>query len=193
MDSDNSITPTQARTRASSHQDYLNSLVLPSAAELARIAEIQERKEEEVSRKYQQHSTEEQDAAKLIQRAYRGHRERRQLDGLTLDPTSRWMELRKELRYRGATAPHRAPSGNPEASAGLPRSSSDRAMANWRRVREIADRAGAGEGSDSHSMQHAPSEPSLKSNSSVRRDRKESGSKAPQSMLLDMRYFLEMV
>lgn len=68
-------------------------------------------------------------------------------------------------------------------------------MVNWRRVREIADRAGAGEGRDSHSMRHATPEPSLRSKRSVKRERArtESEPPVPESMLLDLRYFLEMV
>lgn len=106
MAADNSITSTRAHSRALSHQEYLDSLVLPSAAELARISEIQIQKEEEISRKYLQHSIEEQDAARLIQRAYRGHRERRQLNGLTLDPSSRWVELMKEVSIFKFTMRH---------------------------------------------------------------------------------------
>lgn len=187
MDADNSITP----TRAPSHQEYLDSLVLPSAAESARISAIQEQKEEEISLKYHQHSIEEQDAAKLIQRAYRGHRERRQLNGLTLDPSSRWSELISEWRYRSAIAPHHSSGGHSDDPDGLSRNPSDRAMVNWRRVREIADHAGAGEGRNSASMQQVSPESSLKMKG--RRGRKESGPQVSESMLLDLRYFLEMV
>lgn len=35
----------------------------------------------------------ESDAARTLQRTYRGHRERRQLKGITLDPATRWTEV----------------------------------------------------------------------------------------------------
>ena len=37
--------------------------------------------------------SEETAAAKTLQRTYRGHRARRELRGLSLDPASRWMEV----------------------------------------------------------------------------------------------------
>lgn len=36
---------------------------------------------------------EQSDAAQLIQRNYRGYRERRQLEGFGLDPGTRWLEV----------------------------------------------------------------------------------------------------
>ena len=38
-------------------------------------------------------SHEEEQAAQMIQRNYRGYRERRQLAGMGLDPSTRWMEV----------------------------------------------------------------------------------------------------
>lgn len=194
-DDDDDSARTQTRPRARSHQEYLDSLVLPSAAELARISDIQVQKEQEILRRYHKHSIEEQDAAKLIQRTYRGHRARRQLSGLTLDPTSRWVELVKEWRYRSATAPHRSSVGSSDAHPGLTTNPSYRAMVNWRRVRDIADHAGAGEDHNSLATQHTSLKSSLRPQSSVRpwRNAWKSSSVEPESMLLDLRYFLEMV
>lgn len=163
------------RPRALSHREYLDTLQRPSAAEARRISEIQIRKEQEIAAKY--HSPEERDAAKLIQRAYRGHRERRQLDGLTLDPASRWAEVIREWRYRSATAPHLS------SAVERKRSPSDLAKLNWRRAGQIAEHASAG-----------VSTPSLRSPSSFSsRWSKRSKADEPGSMLMDLRYFLEMV
>jgi len=38
--------------------------------------------------------TEQKQAAELIQRNYRGYRSRRQLEGMGLDPSARWTEVR---------------------------------------------------------------------------------------------------
>ena len=93
----------QTGDRSLSHADYLATLHRPSTSEWRRISEIQARKEGEIDGKY--HSTEEHEAATKIQKAYRGHRVRRQLEGLTLDPSSRWVEVIKEWKYRSATVP----------------------------------------------------------------------------------------
>ena len=72
--------------------------------DMTSIAEIQDKKEREVLKKYQsteqpqdtaplQH--EESTAARVLQRTYRGHRARRQLRGLSLDPSTRWTEVSK--------------------------------------------------------------------------------------------------
>ena len=67
------------------------------------IAEIQDEKEHNILKKYQtpkepqddrQLQHQESAAARVLQRTYRGHRERRQLKGLGLDPSTRWTEVR---------------------------------------------------------------------------------------------------
>ena len=69
---------------------------------MASIADIQDQKEAEILKKYDTSDTappddstqiKEAHAAKVLQRSYRGHRERRQLRGLSLDPTTRWTEV----------------------------------------------------------------------------------------------------
>lgn len=155
--------------RTMSHKEYLDSLHRPSAADTRRISDIQAQREREIDAKYHGHTAEEHHAAARIQKAYRGHRDRRQLDGLTLDPSARWVEAIKELRYRSATIS--SDRGTPEGRTTSP---SDHARHNWKRIGQIAEHAGAGELS-------AP----------------ESGDpevvKADDSMSLDLRYWLEMV
>ena len=66
------------------------------------IAQFQDKKEQDIlkpSREIQKPQdgldaeSEEAAAAKTLQRTYRGHRARRELRGLSLDPTSRWIEV----------------------------------------------------------------------------------------------------
>ncbi|KXL41665.1 MAG: hypothetical protein FE78DRAFT_116670, partial [Acidomyces sp. 'richmondensis'] len=161
------------RTRASSHQQYLDKLRRPTDAEVRRISEIQQKKEGEIDSKYHQATAEEHEAATKIQKAYRGHRTRRQLDGLTLDPSARWVEAFKEVRYRTATTSRPRAFSNVE---GRRLSPSDQAKANWRKVGQIAERAGAGESSPSRGSTISSME-----------------SQSADSMLMDLRYFLEMV
>ena len=69
----------------------------------SKIGEIQDQKEHDIQQKYnvpvdpQDDTTQdkkESDAAKTLQRTYRGYRERRHMQGLSLDPASRWSEVR---------------------------------------------------------------------------------------------------
>ncbi|KAI7343431.1 hypothetical protein KC354_g15659, partial [Hortaea werneckii] len=146
-----------------SRQEYLATLRRPSTLEVARITEKQIQKEREINDKYQRHTAEENEAATRIQKAYRGHRERRQLEGLTLDPSSRWTEALKELKYRSVTA-SKWQTSKPISDNRSP-SPSDQARHNWRRAAWVAEHASAGE----------------------------SGTpEANNSMLMDLRYFLEM-
>ncbi|RMX98456.1 hypothetical protein D0867_12431 [Hortaea werneckii] len=120
-------------------------------------------KEREINDKYHKHTAEENEAATRIQKAYRGHRERRQLEGLTLDPSSRWTEALKELKYRSVTA-SQWQSSKPVSDSRSP-SPSDQARHNWRRAAWVAEHASAGEFGTPE---------------------------ANNSMLMDLRYFLEM-
>lgn len=167
-----------AHARTLSHEEYINSLLRPSESETRRISDIQLLKEQEIDRKYRPPISE-RDAATTIQKAYRGHRERRQLEGLTLDPSSRWMEVIRELRYRSATLPQGRPERPKLSPDGKPRSSSDIAKANWRRIGYVAEHASAGE--------HRPP-----SSDAVPEDLQQHGEEE-FSMLMDVRYFLEMV
>ena len=176
--------PDQTRERALSHAEYLNSLHEPSAEEWRRISDYQKQKEVEIDRKY--HTAEEHEAATKIQKAYRGHRVRRQLDGLTLDPSSRWTDIIREWRYRSATVPHRSPSLAQSPGNGRTRAASDVAKLQWHRAVQIAEHA---VGEEARSP-HRESNDYLDVESHA--DAIES-EEAVDPMMLDMRYFLEMV
>lgn len=132
-----------SRQWALSHKDYLESLHVPSPEEQRRIADVQRLKELEIDSKY--HTNEEHEAATIIQKAYRGHRERRQLQGLTLDPSSRWLEIIKELRYRAATLPHYDASSPGLSSSTRSRAASETAKTHWQRLGYIAKHAASSE------------------------------------------------
>ena len=66
------------------------------------IAQVQDKKEQENLKNHREiqkpqggvdTEIKEAAAAKTLQRTYRGHRARRELQGLSLDPTSRWIEV----------------------------------------------------------------------------------------------------
>jgi hypothetical protein len=150
-------------TTVRSHQEYLDSLVPPTKEEIKHIGSVQEAKEEEIIRKRismenpELSDEERTKAAALIQRNYRGYRERRQMQGMGLDPTSRWVEALREARYRTVTTP-KARSRHEGAGTGtdtnrtrehlevdeLKRS----ARENWRKIGLITRRAAGDEDSD---------------------------------------------
>jgi hypothetical protein len=170
-----------------SHQQYLDSLHTPEPAEVRRISEIQRQKEIEIDRKYHTHSAQERDAATKIQAAYRGHRERREQQGLVLDPSSRWSDLIAEMKYRSVIAPHhKRPSMSGDTNDRVP-STSDIAKMHWRRAGWIAEHAGRGENPSSHQRTASGTSSGNSSTKSITEQEEAS------TMLMDLRYFLEMV
>ena len=171
-----------------SDQAAKEALALPPPEVLQEIAARQDAKAREIAerrRKEQQKqftdgntSANQQDtAARLIQKNYRGYRQRRQLEGYGVDPDTRWMELLKEAKYFNTTRP----MARRERSTGLSPLTSSETRDRWRRVGTIANRAGA---DDTSSSENEASE-------EVKRDRKREREKYAKVMGLE--YFLEMV
>lgn len=109
-------------------------------------------------------------AAISIQKTFRGHRTRRELEGHTLDPTTRWTEAIRDAQFREATAvqrpshpqPHSSSlTSGPESGRPTPARADDDpevqkgqaspARKQWQRVGQIAMRAGADDPVDSES------------------------------------------
>ena len=136
---------------------------MPCKEELERISTLQEHKEEEaiMKRLSEDHAglseEERAKAAALIQRNYRGHRERRILAGMSLDPSTRWIEAVKEAQYRNMTQPRARQSadvsrvsvdGTGEVGRDGERHQTA-ARQNWKKIGLIARRAGGDEDSES--------------------------------------------
>ncbi|KAL8732641.1 MAG: hypothetical protein Q9166_002616 [cf. Caloplaca sp. 2 TL-2023] len=161
------------------------------------IAQTQERKEQEINERYkvvhdnvptnERHS----EAARTLQRTYRGHRARRELKGLSLSPSARWIEAIKEARYRDLTTPR--PSSRPQTSdsvnkPGLTHLSSD-AQQQWHRAGKIVRRAGGDEYSSDDNDTLSPEGKEVRRQTRVAR--REERMKTARTM--DLAYFLEMV
>lgn len=193
------------------HQKYLDHLVLPSLETIEKIAMAQERKEEEgakrrLSEDCNNPSLSDQErhkAAGLIQKHYRGHRERRMLNGMSLDPSSRWVEAIKEATYRDLTRPRPRASidearrmsmetrrdsfdGRPNSRPG-----SSAAKQNWKKIGTIARRAGGDEEEDSMSDEDDVPENEQADRHKLQMSKKEERQKSAKMM--DLQYFLEMV
>ena len=133
-------------------------------------------------------------AAVIIQRNYRGHRTRRMLNGLSLDPSSRWIETIKEARYRHIMEPRSRAALEDGAFDGVPgrQRSSSFAKQNWKKIGLIMQRAGGDEDPESESEddEHLPQ----KEREAYRKCRQEEKLQRQKSAkMMDLQYFLEMV
>ncbi|KAF3051585.1 hypothetical protein E8E11_010871 [Didymella keratinophila] len=146
----------------------------------------------------QLNAEEQQKAAQLIQRNYRGYRERRQLQGIGLDASARWAEAVRDAKWRNATRlksradsqPNRDNLTTPEERA---RANSQAARQNWKRVGEIARRAGADDAPDvSHSESDDARSPEERTNQKKKKGEQKS-ERDKTAKMMDLQYFLEMV
>lgn len=185
-----------------SHQHYLDSLLCPTQDMVEQISEVQRRKEKEVMMKKLNEERgdlsgeERRKAAAVIQRNYRGHRERRMLAGLSLDPSARWVEAVKEARYRHLTEPRPRPSmdvGIADGTDGSGTRSNSMARQNWKKIGVIAKRAGGDEDSD-HSSSEEDEDLSGQEREARRKRRlEEKAERQKAAKMMDLQYFLEMV
>ncbi|KAB2106674.1 hypothetical protein AG0111_0g4887 [Alternaria gaisen] len=139
---------------------------------------------------------EQKQAAQMIQRNYRGYRERRQLQGMGLDASARWAEAIRDAKWRNATRPK--PRAEEEAlreSLTTPeersRANSTAAREKWKRVGEIARRAGA---DDPYDVSPTDDEDAPENHTEQRRKQNESKAEREKTAkMMDLQYFLEMV
>ncbi|QIW96209.1 hypothetical protein AMS68_001727 [Peltaster fructicola] len=96
-----------------------------------RARELAARPTEEIEDGRQRH------AAEIIQRNFRGYRDRRVLKGHGLDPSTRWMEALKETKYNNTMKPRERNTSSPEARA------------RWKKAGALAQRVGSDATSES--------------------------------------------
>ncbi|CAN9328520.1 hypothetical protein AA0119_g7699 [Alternaria tenuissima] len=139
---------------------------------------------------------EQKQAAQMIQRNYRGYRERRQLQGMGLDASARWAEAIRDAKWRNATRPKpRAEEAALRESLTTPeersRANSTAAREKWKRVGEIARRAGA---DDPYDVSPTDDEDAPENHTEQRRKQNESKAEREKTAkMMDLQYFLEMV
>ncbi|KAI7360239.1 hypothetical protein KC320_g255 [Hortaea werneckii] len=156
-------------------------LALPSPEKLKEIAakqdvqaqKIRERRAAQTHTRASVATERRTNAAELIQRNYRGYRQRRQMQGYAIDPSTRWLEALKEAKYHCATQPrsraeHHAslgPNANPT-------------LARWKRVGAVVRRADSDDTSASEGDQQA---------------RLKKAEREKYARRMGLEYFLEMV
>ncbi|KAK6613575.1 IQ calmodulin-binding motif domain protein [Botrytis cinerea] len=207
-----------SKASSKSHQEYINSLVMPPPEVIQEINHVQEEKEKEaIARRLSGDPNLSEDerrkAAELIQRNYRGHRERRILEGKRLDVGTRWVEAVKEARYRNLTTPRARDGGENEggrrssdvegeppidtegigSSVATSQNRTSHARENWKKIGMIARRAGGDEESDEES--DGDSGDLNEEERAARRKRRmeEKAARQKAAKIMDLQYFLEMV
>ncbi|KAJ5375872.1 hypothetical protein N7517_007878 [Penicillium concentricum] len=116
----------------------------------------------------------EEQAARTVQRIYRGYRTRRELRGLGLAASTRWVEAFQEAQWHQLHQP-------PEPRVAPRNDGFNQARRNWQRAVSVARRVG---GDDCVSE--------VSSSTGTREDNTEIASGATAKMM-DLQYFLEMV
>jgi len=202
----------------------MDSLRPPSPKEFERIASIQQQREQETKRRDRERrrwsreaqrqreraasmSTNSQSdqahaqAARTIQKTFRGYRARREMEGFGLDASTRWVTAVREAQFRNATRPRPKSETDvdaidePEADA-VAQHRSANARAKWKKASAIARRAGHDDLlSDSSSSSESSDEEASPEERAVARARREKATAARrhEARMMGIRYFLEMV
>ncbi|KFA72281.1 hypothetical protein S40288_02413 [Stachybotrys chartarum IBT 40288] len=188
-----SNTPSPPPTRSKS---YMDSLVPPSPEDFERIAQVQKDREELAKRRVKEQkrrSVQEQarlstggsqeNAAKTIQRTFRGYRTRRELKGYSLDASTRWVTAIREAQFRQSVQPRAKATKDSHHDSSDSATSPGRKA--WKKASVVAWRAGLDDLSDSSSASSSGDDalPSIKDR---QRGRKE-------TRMMGLEYFLEMV
>ncbi|KAL6852022.1 IQ calmodulin-binding motif protein [Trichoderma novae-zelandiae] len=199
-------------------QQYMDSLIPPSRDQFERIAHVQEEKEEEIKQRVKEQkrrshhenrrslqsnrSDERIDAARVIQKTFRGYRARREMSGFSLDPSTRWITAIREAQFREATRPRgrsfTGPSQDTLSSAGT-NDVHATARSNWKKLGMIALRAGHDDDDDEEEESDSDSscEPdhlSPQEKEELRRLREEANARRRSTALtLGLQYWLEIV
>ena len=190
-------------------EEYMASLVPPSSDKFERIAQIQEEKEEEGRRRAREewqkaHSANPDEwakAASVIQKTFRGYRVRRELQGYSLDASTRWVTALREAQFRRSTRPRggsTAERGSQDTVAA--NDTIDHrpttAKLNWKKASMVARRAGHEDlDSDSESsLSDVDSSLSPEDKARLREDHASAVAERRQAArVMGLQYFLEMV
>ncbi|KAK2600039.1 hypothetical protein QQS21_005203 [Conoideocrella luteorostrata] len=199
-------------------KEYMDSLVLPSQSEFEQIAQVQEEKEVEARRKAKEHwrrqsiSTSEtqnqcQDkerasAAEVIQKTFRGYRARRELEGYSLNASTRWVTAVREAQFRQNTKPRSSTINDAAVKNGGVLALEDpvdyrpvSARQKWKKASVVARRAGHDD-SDTDSALNSDLEDGLTPDEKAAAKERSEKAKAERrraARTMGLQYFLEMV
>ena len=187
----------------------MDSLVPPTHDTFECIARIQAQKEQAQKRYAKTHSRgsssfnmtttkiDQDVAARMIQRTFRGYQARREMNGLGLNAGSRWLTTVRDAQFREANQPRPRSQSNllageadDEATGERPRS----AWQNWKKAGLVARRAGHDD-SDSDSDLDSASSPDDDEQKAAWREKRrhENAVRKQAARMMGLQYFLEMI
>ncbi|KAG6028846.1 hypothetical protein E4U19_001257 [Claviceps sp. Clav32 group G5] len=207
---------------------YMDSLVLPSQHQFEKIAQVQEEKEVQARRRAKeqwrqrsaststsgtQHPSQDKEraqAAQVIQKTFRGYRARRELEGYSLNASTRWVAAVREAQFRQSTKPRASAIGETADNIkngevlGLDDPVDYRpvsARQKWKKVSLVARRAGHDDSdtdTDTDSESGANSDvdgASIAESRNVMKQRNEKAKaeRRQAARMMALQYFLEMV
>lgn len=197
--------------------DYMDSLRPPSPESFERIASVQKERED-IKRNHHQRKRqslesriatmstngsqdERAQAARMIQKTFRGYRTRREMEGFGLDASTRWVTAIREAQFRQATQPRartETDGADPDGLGpdGLEKRRSASARQKWKKASTVARRAGFDNLlSDSSSTQSSSDEDASPEERAAARAQREKDNEARknEARMMGLRYFLEMV
>ncbi|KAG6296499.1 hypothetical protein E4U09_001731 [Claviceps aff. purpurea] len=205
---------------------YMDSLVLPSQHQFEKIAQVQEEKEVQARRRAKeqwrqrsaststsgtQHPSQDKEraqAAQVIQKTFRGYRARRELEGYSLNASTRWVAAVREAQFRQSTKPRASAIGETAVKNGEVLGLDDpvdyrpvSARQKWKKVSLVARRAGhddsdtdtdtdfeSGANSDVDGASIAESRNMMR-----QRNEKAKAERRQAARMMALQYFLEMV
>ncbi|KAM5355198.1 hypothetical protein ACJ41O_001844 [Fusarium nematophilum] len=203
-------------------KEYMDSLRPPSPEGFERIASVQQQREEEAKRRDRERkrqslkaqrqreraasmSTSSQDeraqAARMIQKTFRGYRARREMQGFGLDAGTRWVTAIREAQFRQATRPRARSEVEPAGAdgSGVDGADGQRASAareKWKKASMVARRAGHDDllSDSSSTLSSSDEEASPEEREAARAHREKANAiRKNEARMMGLRYFLEMV
>ncbi|KAG6080663.1 hypothetical protein E4U30_000542 [Claviceps sp. LM220 group G6] len=205
---------------------YMDSLVLPSQHQFEKIAQVQEEKEVQARRRAKeqwrqrsaststsgtQHPSQDKEraqAAQVIQKTFRGYRARRELEGYSLNASTRWVAAVREAQFRQSTKPRASAIGEIADQNGEVLGLDDpvdyrpvSARQKWKKVSLVARRAGHDDSdtdTDTDFESDANSDVDGASiiesrNVMKQRNKKAKAERRQAARMMALQYFLEMV
>ncbi|KAG6058441.1 hypothetical protein E4U32_004612 [Claviceps aff. humidiphila group G2b] len=205
---------------------YMDSLVLPSQHQFEKIAQVQEEKEVQARRRAKeqwrqrsaststsgtQHPSQDKEraqAAQVIQKTFRGYRARRELEGYSLNASTRWVAAVREAQFRQSTKPRASAIGETADKNGEVLGLDDpvdyrpvSARQKWKKVSLVARRAGHDDSdtdTDTDFESDANSDVDGASiiesrNVMKQRNEKAKAERRQAARMMALQYFLEMV
>ncbi|OAA62257.1 IQ calmodulin-binding protein [Cordyceps fumosorosea ARSEF 2679] len=134
-------------------------------------------------------------AARVIQKTFRGYRARREMDGFSINPSTRWAAAVRDAQFRETNRPRPRPVSQAATVARETLPPAAGARQNWRKVGMVAFRAGH-DASDSESDSDSESTNGTTPEDKAAKRQKRQADNAKrrtEALTMGLQYFLELI